>query len=282
MAKHKKFTVQGKEILLIQQQAGDYISLNDIASNFPGEASDHIKNWLRSGQTIEFLGVWEKMHNENFNWVNFTQLAQEHLGNAFVMTTKRWVEETNAIGLEAKPGRYGGTYAHSDIALSFCYWLSPVFQLYFIKEFQRLKELEAEQREDQFRFDVRRELTKINWHRHREAVKLLQPRKLDTMGERYIFANEADLLNLALFGVSAKKWREDNPDKKGNIRDYASIEQLTVLANLENINALLIEHGFTQDERLQLLNEEAIKQMESLLQYDRATHLKELGEQGEL
>jgi len=279
MAKRKTFTVQGKEIALIPQKKGDYISLNDIASNFDGTASDHIKNWLRSGQTIEFLGVWEKMHNEDFNWVKFTQLVQEHISNAFVMTTKRWVTETNAVGLEAKPGRYGGTYAHSDIALSFCYWLSPVFQLYFIKEFQRLKALEAEQREDQFRFDVRRELTKINWHRHQQAVKLLPPRKLDLMGERYIYANEADLLNLALFGMTAKKWQEKNPDKKGNMRDHASIEQLTVLANLENINALLIENGLTQDERLQILNDEAIKQMDSLLQYDRARGLKDMEEE---
>lgn len=278
MAKRKNLSVQGKKLSFYTEKDTDYISLTDIDREFNGNGR-HIENWLRNQNTIEFLETWEEIHNPDFNSMQIHEIKEQIGLNRFLLSAKKWIELTQAMGITARAGRYGGTFAHPDIAFNFCYWLSPRFQLYVAKEFQRLKELEAEQREDQFRFDVRRELTKINWHRHQEAVKLLQPRKLDIMGERYIFANEADLLNLALFGKSAKKWKEENPDKTGNIRDYASIEQLTVLANLENINALLIEHGFTQDERLQLLNEEAIKQMDSLLQYDRAGRLRELNEE---
>lgn len=279
MASHKTLIVQGQEIKLYIRKKEEYISVTDIAKTGRSPANDIIKAYFRNRNNIEFLGLWESLNNDNFNSVDFNRIRSETGLSDFILSVKQWIELTNAIGIEARTGRYGGTYAHRDIAIHFAAWLNPSFYLYLIQEFQRVKELEAEQREDQFRFDVRRELTKINWHRHQEAVKLLQPRKLDVMGERYIFANEADLLNLALFGVSAKKWREQNPDAEGNIRDAASIEQLTVLANLENINALLIEHGFTQDERLQILNEEAIKQMDSLLRYDRASNLRRLEEE---
>jgi len=278
MAKRKTIIVQGKEITLFPKPSTeDYISLTDIANSLSDNIA--IYSWLRNRNTVEFIGTWEELNNQNFKGNEFVTFKEQAGLNNFNLTPRKWIEATNAIGIISKAGRGGGTYAHPDIAINFCYWISPVFQLYLIKEFQRLKELEAEQREDQFRFDVRRELTKINWHRHQQAVKLLPPRKLDVMGERFIYANEADLLNLALFGMTAKKWQDQNPDKKGNMRDHASIEQLTVLANLENINALLIENGLTQNERLEILNEEAIKQMDSLLQYDRANRLRELDEE---
>jgi len=279
MAKRKTITVQGREIKVFNKRDDDYISITDIAKTGRSPANDIIKNYFRNRNNIEFLGLWEQLNNDNFNSVDFHRIKTETGLSDFILSVKQWIELTNAIGIEARAGRYGGTYAHRDIAVHFAAWLNPSFYLYLIKEFQRLKELEAEQREDQFRFDVRRELTKINWHRHQQAVKLLPPRKLDVMGERYIYANEADLLNLALFGLTAKKWQEQNPDKKGNMRDHASIEQLTVLANLENINALLIENGLTQNERLEILNEEAIKQMDSLLQYDRARGLNSMEEE---
>jgi len=276
MAKNKKLSVQGLQIKMYAKSKEEYISLTDMAKSSNERTEIVLQTWLRNRNTIEFIRLWEELHNPDFNHSRFAVISDKIGLNNFYLSPKKWVEETNAIGIEARPGRYGGTYAHQDIAFEFASWLSPSFKLYLIKEFQRLKTLEAEQREDQFRFDVRRELTKINWHRHQQAVKLLPPRKLDLMGERFIYANEADLLNLALFGMTAKKWQEQNPDKKGNMRDHASIEQLTVLANLENINALLIENGLTQDERLQILNDEAIKQMDSLLQYERAQRLKDM------
>jgi len=274
--KLKKVTISGADIRIAQRDKGEYINLTDMAKQFNEDAYGIIHRWLSNRNTVEFLGLWEALHNPNFNSLEFERIRNEAGLNSFYLTVKQWHKITGAVGIEARPGRYGGTYAHRDIGIQFANYLSPSFYLYLIKEFQRLKTLEAEQREDQFRFDVRRELTKINWHRHQQAVKLLPPRKLDIMGERFIYANEADLLNLALFGMTAKKWQEQNPDKKGNMRDHASIEQLTVLANLENINALLIENGLTQDERLQILNDEAIKQMDSLLQYERAQRLKDM------
>ena len=262
MDEKQKLTVQGIKIKMYAKSKEEYISLTDMAKSSNERTEIVLQTWLRNRNTIEFIRLWEELYNPNFNHSRFAVISDKIGLNNFYLSPKKWVEETNAIGIEARAGRYGGTYAHRDIAFEFASWLSPSFKLYLIKEFQRLKELEAEQREDQFRFDVRRELTKINWHRHQQAVKLLPPRKLDLMGERYIYANETDLLNLALFGMTAKKWQDQNPERKGNMRDHASIEQLTVLANLENINALLIENGLTQDERLQILNEEAIKQME--------------------
>ena len=212
MTKRKTIIVQGKEITLFPKPSTeDYISLTDIANSLSDSVA--IYSWLRNRNTVEFIGTWEELNNPNFKGNEFVTFTKQAGLNNFNLTPKKWIEATNAIGIISKAGRGGGTYAHPDIAINFCYWLSPVFQLYLIKEFQRLKTLEAEQREDQFRFDVRRELTKINWRRHQQAVKLLPPRKLDLMGERYIYANEADLLNLALFGLTAKKWQEQNPDK---------------------------------------------------------------------
>ncbi len=277
MAKRKTFTVQGKEISLITK-AEAFISLTDIDRAFDGGGS-HIESWLRNRNTVEFLGVWERVHNADFNSVEFDGIFAQTGLNRFKLSVKRWVNATKAVGIEARAGRYGGTYAHPDIAFNFCFWISPTFQVYAAKEFQRLKQEEAQRLYHDQQWNLRRELAKINWHRHQQAVKLLPPRKLDLMGERFIYANESDLLNLALFGLTAKKWQQQNPNKKGNMRDHASIEQLTVLANLENINALLIENGLTQDERLQILNEEAIKQMDSLLQYDRAQRLKSMEEE---
>jgi hypothetical protein len=258
--KSKSITVKGTEITIISQNEEDYISLTDLLKAKDGEYFVH--DWLKNRNTLEFLSVWEKLNNPNFNYVEFDIIKSEAGLNSFRISAKQWVEKTNSIGIIAKTGRYGGTYAHKDIALEFCSWISPEFKLYLIKEFQRLKEAENENLD----WTTKRLLTKINYRIHTDAIKKnLIPPSIEKSQERIIYANEADVLNKAVFGMTAQEWRINNPQKDGNIRDYAEIEQLIVLANIESINALLIQKGFSQEERLLELNKTAISQMTSLL-----------------
>ena len=243
--------------------ADDYISLTDIARYKDSERTDYIiQNWLRNRNTIEFLGIWEQLNNPDFNPIEFDGIRRQAGLNSFVLTTKRWTEATRAIGLSARAGRYGGTYAHKDIAFEFASWVSVEFKLYLIKEFQRLKETEREQ----LGWDIRRNLTKINYRIHTDAIKRqLIPPQLIPQQINLIYASEADLLNMALFGKTAKQWRDENPGSKGNIRDEANAAQLVCLANLETLNAHFIHQRLAQAERLTLLNQTAIQQMKLLL-----------------
>nr|DAS53952.1 MAG TPA: KilA-N domain [Caudoviricetes sp.] len=265
--------VQGTEIKVTQRENEDYISLTDMCKAF-GDGDQLIKNWLQNKNTIEFLQVWEELNNPNFNLVELHQIKDNVGLNRFVMSVKKW-STTNAIGLIAKTGRYGsGTYAHKDIALEFGSWLSPEFKLYLIKEFQRLKQKEA--KDNKLEWNVKRILTKANYRIHTDAIKAhLIPQLLNTKQHQFVYATEADILNQALFGQTAKQWKDANPKLKGNMREHATIEQLTVLAGLESQNALLIQQGFPQEERLAILNRLAIQQMSSLLQTAALTQLKE-------
>jgi len=262
MAKKKRtLTVEGTEITLIAQNEADYISLTDIAKNFEVGVSG-IESWMRNRNTVEFLGTWEKLYNPSFNSVGFDGIKSNVGLNSFKLSVKKWITETGATGIQAKTGRYGGTYAHKDIAIQFCYWLSPVFQLYLIKEFQRLKTKESAEQKAAIEWHVRRTLAKVNYRIHTDAVQQhLIPPRLKVKQQGIVYANEADLLNMALFGMTAKMWRTQNPDKKGNIRDHSTGEQLLVLSNLENLNAEFIKVGLDQEERLERLNEIAIYQM---------------------
>ena len=263
MAKTKSDTlhVQGINVgIYTEDYQNEYISLTDIArfrnSEDPRFA---IQNWMRNRNTIEFLGLWESLHNPNFNRVQFDTFRLESGLNRFVMTPSKWIETTGAIGITTKAGRYnGGTYAHSDIAYHFGMWLSPEFNLLVVKEFQRLKEEEQKA----IGWSAKRELAKINYHIHTDAIKAnLIPQEIDDFHRSMIYAEEADVLNVALFGVTAKEWRAANPDLKGNMRDYATINQLICLSNMENINAVFINEGMAQSDRLQKLNQIAIQQM---------------------
>lgn len=261
---NRKIVVQGTQISVVSQNEDDYISLTDMAKAF-SDGEQLIKNWLQNKNTIEFLSVWERINNPKFNLVEFHQIKMEAGLNRFVMSAKVWAEKTGAVGLIAKAGRYGGTYAHKDIAFEFGTWLSPEFKLYLIKEFQRLKDEEN----DRLRLDweFKRTLTKINYRIHTDAIKAnLIPPQVTNQEIRIVYASEADVLNKALFGQTAKEWREANAEKDGNMRDYATTEQLVVLANLESLNAVLIGKGVEQGERLQTLNQIAISQMLSLVQ----------------
>ncbi len=254
-----KIKVQHKDITIISAHDSDFISLTDIAKyKNANNADDVIKNWMRNRNTIELLGLWESIHNPDFKPVEFDGFKKESGLNSFVLTPKKWVESTNAIGILSKSGRYGGTFAHQDIAFEFASWVSVEFKLYFIKEFQRLKE----EQHKQFGWSAKRELAKINYHIHTGAIKEnLIPQKLTPKQISVIYASEADVLNIALFGKTAKQWREQNPDLKGNIRDYASMNELICLANMENLNAVLINDNVPQKERLVKLNQVAIQQM---------------------
>ena len=265
MTKNKTISVQGFDIVWYETNYNDYISLTDIARYKDAEHTDDIiKNWLRNRNTIELLGFWESIYNPNFKPVEFDGFRKQAGLNSFVMTPKKWIESTNAIGIVSKSGRYGGTFAHKDIALEFASWISIEFKLYIIKEFQRLKEDETSQLK--LDWNLQRTLSKINYHIHTDAIKdNLIPKEITKQQANFVYADEADLLNVALFGLTAKEWRENNPDKKGNVRDYASLEQLVVLSNMESINALLISQGITPSERLRELNKVAITQMKSLL-----------------
>lgn len=243
----------------------DYISLTDIAKHRnPDFPADVVKNWLRLRSTIEFLGLWEQLNNPQFNMVDFDQFKNDAGSNAFVMSPQKWIKSTNAIGLISKSGRYGGgTYAHKDIAFEFASWLSPEFKLYIIKDYQRLKEDEGYRLA--LDWNVKRILAKANYRIHTDAIKMnLIPPELPRVQQGYVYADEADVLNVALFGKTAKQWKQENPGVKGNMRDFASIEQLLVLANLENINALLIEQGVPQQERLEKLHATALYQIETI------------------
>jgi len=264
MAKNKKINIEGKEITIISQKIDDYISLTDMARSQLQEVV--IIKWLSLKSTIEYLGEWESLYNPDFNYTEFGIIKNTAGSNNFVLSVKQWIEATNAIGITAKAGRYGGTYAHKDIAFHFGMWISPKFQLLLVKEYQRLKKEENERYKLDWNFQ--RTLAKVNYHIHTDAIKEnLIPKKLNKKQISFIYANEADVLNLALFGKTAKQWREENPDKKGNIRDYATLEQLVVLSNMESINAMLIQQGIAQPERLMQLNQLAITQMKSLLKH---------------
>lgn len=260
-----KINVLDKDVTIYVQNDEDYICLTDMARYKDPDRTDYIiQNWLRSRTTIEFLGIWEQLNNPNFKPIEFDGFRKQAGLNSFVLTAKQWIEKTGAIGLVSKSGRYGGTYAHKDIAFEFASWISVEFKLYLIKEFQRLKDDERKQ----LGWDIRRNLTKINYRIHTDAIKEnLIPAELSKQQINNIYASEADVLNMALFGKTAKEWRDTNPDKKGNIRDYADISQLVCLSNLENLNAHFVNDGLPQDERLVKLNKIAIQQMKLLI-YD--------------
>ncbi|WP_195621745.1 KilA-N domain-containing protein [Bacteroides clarus] len=266
-----KIIVQDTLITVLNFEEQDYISLTDMASAKEGDsrAADVIKNWIRSRYTIEFLGTWEVIHNPNFKVVEFDHFRKSAGLPSFVLSASEWIERTNAIGIIVKKGRYGGTYAHKDIAFEFGSAISVPFKLYLIEEFQRLKT--EEQR--QLGWSVKRELSKINYRIHTDAIKQnLIPPEVTPAQASIIYANEADVLNVAMFGMTAKQWRETNPDLKGNIRDYATVNELICLSNMENLNAVFIEQGMTQRERLVKLNQIAIHQMNILGNSDNNNH----------
>lgn len=256
--------VKGSKINVVRVNGYEYISLTDLAKTQNDEApADVVKNWLRNKETISFLGVWEELNNENFKVVEFDQFKNEAGHNYFTLSPKKWIDGVNAIGIISKAGKYNaGTYAHKDIALQFASWISPEINLYIIKEFQRLKANEQKQ----LGWTVKRELAKINYRIHTDAIKdnIIIPLEISKEQASFVYANEADVLNVALFGMTAREWRDKNPDKKGNIRDYAEVSQLVCLSNLENLNAYLIERGLSQPERLIELNKAAIRQMKVL------------------
>ena len=258
-----KIIVQNTPITVLSLEEQDYISLTDMATAKEGDnrSADIIKNWLRNRYTIEFLGTWEVIHNPDFKVVEFDHFRMSAGLPSFVLSASEWIERTNAIGIMVKKGRYGGTYAHKDIAFKFASWISVEFELYIVKEFQRLKEEEQKQ----IGWTAKRELSKINYHIHTDAIKHnLIPIELTPQQVSFIYANEADILNVALFGTTAKQWREANPELKGNIRDYATINELICLSNMESLNAVFIDEGLTQRERLIKLNQIAIQQMKIL------------------
>jgi len=263
MAKNKKIDIAGNIVSIAQKDGSDYISLTDLAKHKNAEHTGVvISHWLSTRYTVEFMGIWERVNNPDFNITGFSYIRNESGSNGFVLSTKQWLEKTNGIGIVAKAGRYGGTYAHKDIAFEFATWISPELKFYLIKEFQRLKEEEQKL----VGWNLQRTLSKINYHIHTDAIKAnLIPQELPTSKIGLVYATEADLLNTALFGMTAKEWRDANPDKKGNIRDDATIEQLVVLSNLESINAMLVHQELPQSERLVQLNKMAITQMTSLL-----------------
>ncbi|WP_300599976.1 KilA-N domain-containing protein [Niabella sp.] len=275
MTKSKIIEVEGREIAIISDRSDDFISLTDIAKHKNEEATGLvISHWLSTRYTVEFMGLWEQIHNPNFNVTEFSNIKSEAGSNGYVLSSKQWITKTNAIGIISKTGRYGGgTFAHRDIAFEFASWISASFKLYLIKEFQRLKD--EENNRLQLDWNLQRTISKINYHIHTDAIKEnLVPKAITSQQASYVYANEADLLNVALFGITANEWRHANPGKPGNIRDYATLEQLVVLSNMESINALLIKQGLPQGKRLLQLNQVAITQMKSLLQNKAIKRLK--------
>jgi hypothetical protein len=263
--KNKIIQVQGTEITILSDGQDDYISLTDMLKAKDGDF--FISDWLRNRNTVEYLGIWERIHNPDFNYGEFAIIKSQAGLNSYKISVKEWVEKTNAIGLRATAGRYGGTYAHKDIAFEFGMWISAEFKIYLIKEFQRLKDEEQKQ----LGWDIRRNLTKINYRIHTDAIKeKLIPDSLSKNQINQIYASEADVLNMALFGKTAAQWRTENPNEKGNIRDFANVSQLVCLANLENLNAVFIHDGLGQSDRLRRLNAIAIQQMKILLE-DKTT-----------
>ena len=265
-----KILVNETEITILEIEEKDYISLTDMVKGIENGLA-LIEKWLRNKNTIEFLGIWEEIYNPNFNSPEFEGIKNMAGLNRFIMSVKQWIEKTNSIGIIAKAGRYGGTFAHKDIAFEFASWVSPQFKLYLLREFQRLKEEEQKN----IGWTAKRELSKINYHIHTHAVrKNLIPKKLSSNQTSTIFANEADVLNIALFGMTAKQWRDENPELNGNIRDYATINQLICLSNMENLNAVFISNGLSQSERLKELNKIAIQQMSVLEKIESKRLLK--------
>lgn len=265
MAKFKDtISANGNEIAIISDGIdNDYISLTDIARYKSDEPKDVIKNWMRSKSTIEFLGLWEKLNNPNFKGVEFDSFRNEAGANAFTMSPQKWIESTDAIGVISKSGRNGGTFAHKDIAFEFASWVSAEFKLYIIKDYQRLKADESNRLS--LDWNVKRTFTKINYKIHTDAIKEnIIPKCVTEQQKKYSYASEADILNVALFGMTATEWKKSNSELKGNIRDYATVQQLVVLTNLESLNAEYIRQGISPNERLMKLNEAAINQMKSL------------------
>ena len=255
-----KITVQDTDITIISLDDKDYISLTDMVRGIENGLA-LIEKWLRNKNTIEFLGIWEGMYNPDFNSPEFEGIMNKAGLNRFILSVKQWAEKTNSKGIIAKAGRYGGTYAHKDIAFEFATWVSPQFKLYLLREFQRLKE----QEQAQIGWSAKRELSKINYRIHTDAIKQnLIPQEITSQQASIIYANEADVLNVAMFGMTALQWRETHSDLKGNIRDYASINELICLSNMENLNAVFISEGLSQGERLSRLNQIAIQQMKIL------------------
>ncbi|MBP6238038.1 MAG: KilA-N domain-containing protein [Saprospiraceae bacterium] len=268
MSKSKILNVKGSEISILSNGNNDFICLTDIAKTKESDsrAADIIKNWIRNRSTIEFIGTWEQLYNPNFKVVEFDHFKMNAGLPSFVLSPGQWVEKTDAIGIYVQKGKFGGTYAHKDIAFEFCSAISPIFKIYLIKEFQRLKD--EENAKLNINWNIQRTLSKVNYRIHTDAIKEnLIPAEIDKSQAKYIYANEADVLNIALFGKTAKIWREENPNINGNIRDQASIEQLVVLSNMESINAILIHQGIQQFDRLLQLNQMAISQMKSLIKH---------------
>ena len=268
-----RIDVKGTVVSIYTENDMDFISLTDMLRAKDGDF--FLSDWLRNRNTVEFLGIWEQVHNPDFNYGEFAIIRSQAGLNNYKISVKEWVGQTNAIGLKARAGRYGGTYAHKDIAFEFGMWISAEFKIYLIKEFQRLKEEEARQ----LGWDIRRNLTKINYRIHTDAIKEhLIPAELTPAQTSQIYASEADLLNMALFGRTAKQWRDENPGITGNIRDEANAAQLVCLANLETLNAHFIQQGMAQEERLQRLNQSAIQQMTLLLSDPRVRRMDEKSE----
>ena len=258
-----ELNVLNKKISYIKIENEDYISITDMLKSKDGDF--FVSDWLRNRNTIEFLGIWEEIHNPNFNYGEFAIIKSQAGLNSYKISVKEWTEKTNAIGIISKAGRYGGTYAHKDIAFEFGMWISPKFKLLLIKEFERLKEEEQKQ----IGWNAKRELSKINYKIHTDAIKNnLIPKELSKNQINFVYAEEADVLNMALFGMTAKEWRTNNPDLDGNIRDYATMNELICLANLENLNSVFIKEGLKQSERLEKLNKIAISQMQILNETD--------------
>jgi hypothetical protein len=278
MAKDKKsvIDVQGTAITILSRQEEDYISLTDMTKRFGDDAL--IYSWMRNRNTVEFLGIWEQMHNPDFKGGEFETFRKEAGLNSFHLTPRKWIDATGAIGMQSRAGRYGGTYAHKDIAFEFGSWLSPEFKLYLIKEFQRLKD--DENRRLSLEWNLNRTLARLNYRIHTDAIKAhVIPASVTPEQANFAYASEADMLNVALFGQTAKQWRDANPGREGNVRDYASIEQLLVLANLESMNAEFIHMGLSQGERLQRLNDIAIRQLQALTGNKGIQKLEQAGEE---
>ncbi len=272
MSKSKIVNVKGTKVTIIAEGENDFISLTDMTASFI-EGSGLIGKWITTKNTLEYLAIWESINNPNFNYPEFGVIEKEAGVNRFIMSVGQWISRTSANGLIVKAGRFGGTYAHKDIVFHFAMWLSPEFQIYLIREIQRLKSDENDRLK--LNWNLQRTLAKVNYHIHTDAIKEnLIPKELNKQQVNYVYANEADLLNVALFGITAKQWRDANPKATGNIRDEATIEQLVVLSNLESINAVLIHQGLQQGERLLQLNKIAITQMKSLVNNSQLKKLK--------
>ena len=266
-----KIIVKNTDVVVLSINDNDYLSLTDIAKYKTDDTSSVIGNWIRNRNTIEFLGIWEMLYNPNFKPLEFEGFKKEAGLNAFTMSPLKWIKSTSAVGIVVKSGRYGGTFAHKDIAFKFASWISVEFELYIVKEFQRLKEEEQKH----IGWTAKRELSKLNYHIHTDAIKHnLIPEELSAAQTSVIYANEADVLNVAMFGITAKQWRDANPDSKGNIRDYATINELICLSNMENLNAVFINDKMLQKERLIKLNQIAIQQMRILQVVESRKFLK--------